>query len=496
MKKWLKIMCLVLVIAFVLPALVACGNDKSDDSGNNGDDGVKLTLPDSVEDDTDYNGSTFTIYSVEDMFQKKYFFADKVTGDGMNDSLYQRQQNVQKALNVNLVWKAAEGNGETAAFANYAEEVKNAVKAGSEKYHLVLTHSYYALYDLISSDTLLDLDQLSSLSIDKDYWNKSIMDELALNGKHYLGYSNFNLANTYVVAFNKGLYNNFSSELKGTTMYDYVNNNEWTLDKMAEIAQLAYQDKGSDDSDIYGITGELWVPFCGFIQSSNLSIISKNTNTGKYELTASNSTVNKKFTKLVTKISSLNDSYTTYFWENKEVAGGVEPTKVTLSQNRAFMQLMKTTELIALKDQSVKFGVLPYPMYEEAQKDTSGYRSLNWGGYMCVPGNIINKDMVSDVIECLSYYSDDVTEYYYEKLLGRKVSESPEDAAMLDIVWASLCSDFGVTYSSIDNTIDGYVYSVPQCIRSGKTFSSYISQFKTAANKAIENKLNNANKSN
>ena len=177
MNKWLKIMCLVLVLAFVLPALVACDKDKDNDKGNEGDgstDGVVITPPSSISEDANYNGDTFTMYSVEDMFAKKYFFADKTTGDGMNDALYQRQQNVESVLNVDLVWKPAEGSGETAAYQAYATEVQNAIKAGDVKYQVVLTHAYYAIPDLITGGSLKDLMEFDSISVNEDYWNKSI----------------------------------------------------------------------------------------------------------------------------------------------------------------------------------------------------------------------------------------------------------------------------------------------------------------------------------
>ena len=160
------------------------------------------------------------------------------------------------------------------------------------------------------------------------------------------------------------------------------------------------------------------------------------------------------------------------------------------------MQVTSTNYLVELKNTQVKFGVVPYPMYDEEQY-TSGvkYRSLNWAGYLCVPSNISNAKMVSDVLECLSYFSDDVTTYFYEKLLGLKVSEAPDDAKMLDIIWASLCSDFGVAYEGFGqagttNNIDMLVYAIPHCLISGSSFTAHNSKYGGPANKAIDNKVN------
>ncbi len=494
MKKWMRILCLVLIMAFVLPMLVACGDDDKDSGKNDKDDKNEspIKVSDNITGNT-YGGDEFTIYSVEDMFEKKYFFADKSTGDGMNDSLYQRQQNVENTLEIKLIYKGAEGVGEEAAYQVYHKEVQNAIKAGDEKYQLVLSHAYYALPTLITGGSLKDFKQLESIDVTEDYWNKKIMDEVAYNGRYYLGYSDFNLAATYVIAFNQTLFDNFASNFEGETMYDFVNNGKWTLKKMEEIVPNVYEGDGKVGSTIFGLTGELWVPFCGFIQSSGESIVTRNTNTGKYSISWNdNKTVRTKINAITTVLTRLYQSEEVYFWKIAALNGNNEPEKVALSSGRAFMQVMKTNELIGLKSTNVKFGVIPYPMYDEDQFNSIKYRSLNWAGYLCVPANIGDVNMVGDVIESLSFFSEEVTTYYYEKLLGRKVSETPEDAEMLELIWDSLCSDFGVTYSMIDsnNHIDALVYAIPQCLNFGTQFTAHSATHLSAAQNALKTNIN------
>ena len=443
-----------------------------------------------------YAGETFTIYSVEDMFAKKYFFADKTTGDGMNDALYRRQQKIELALAVDLEYQAAEGPNGEMAYQIYATEVQNAIKAGDEKYQLVLTHAYYAIPDLITMHSLKDFSVLTSTNLCASYWNKDIMDEVSYKGNYYLGYSDFNLANTYVIAFNKTLYNTYSSAFEGNTMYDYVDNNQWTLAKMEEVAALVYEDRGDVTQNIYGLTGELWVPFCGFIQSSGERIVTRGED-GEYSVSWRWNTQKKnKMVSLVTKLQATRDMEETLFWLHPAFNEGISPTKVTIESGRAFMQLMNTSDLTDLQNTNVKFGVVPYPMYDEDQANTGGYQSLNWAGYLAVPSNVSNNDMVGDVLECYAYYSEPVTEYYYEKLLGFKVSDAPDDARMLDVIWDSLCVDFGVTYEGFGmsggiNNLDMLVYTVPYCLINDQSFASHNSRYGSAANNALDRKINN-----
>ena len=495
MNKWLKILCLLLVLAIIFPALVACDNNNTPNDGNGGgeEEGVITKTPEKL-DGTLYDGSTFTIYSLSDMFYKKFFFADKTTGDGMNDSLYQRQQTIEKLLSIKFVYKEAEGVGQTPAFRMYADEIKNAIKSGNEKYQLVGTHINYAIPDLITTGSLKDFKELETIDLSEDYWNKQIMDQVAYKGHYYLGYSDYNLATTYVVAFNKSLYNEFESAFNGSTMYDYVNNNQWTLAKLSEVASYVYKDEGDPAKNTYGLTGECWVPFCGFVQSSGESIVIKNENSGKYELSwYDNSTITSKLNDIVSIMSDLYNMRETYFWMLKDFALYGNETPIRMTSGNVFMELLNTTDLVYLKETQIKFGVLPYPMYDEDQAKTVGYRSLNWAGYIAVPANVSDTKMVSDVLECLAFYSGDVVTYFYEKLLGLKVSDAPEDAQMLEIIWDGLCSDFGLAYGYLDEnaTLDNLAYAIPRCLVFNESFAKFNASKRRAAQNILNKYINN-----
>ena len=79
-----------------------------------------------------------------------------------------------------------------------------------------------------------------------------------------------------------------------------------------------------------------------------------------------------------------------------------------------------------------------------------------------------------------------------EDLLGSKLAEAPEDAAMLDIIWASIVSDAGVITSNLsNNAVDYYLYLVPKVVRDGVgTYASYHKTKLKAANRALEGFFN------
>jgi hypothetical protein len=125
-------------------------------------------------------------------------------------------------------------------------------------------------------------------------------------------------------------------------------------------------------------------------------------------------------------------------------------------------------------------------MYDEAQKNV-GYRSLQWGGYTCVPSYVTNLTMVGDTVEMLAFYSDGVNDAFYEKLLGKQVAESPVDKKMLEIVWDGICTDYAQTYySAISDTRVLYMFSDLTQLNSTKNLSSYIASTEKTVNKLLK----------
>jgi hypothetical protein len=125
-------------------------------------------------------------------------------------------------------------------------------------------------------------------------------------------------------------------------------------------------------------------------------------------------------------------------------------------------------------------------MYNEEQKDV-GYRSLQWGGYLCVPSYLDNPTMVGETIEMMAYYSADVAEVYYEKLLGKQVADAPQDRKMLQIVWDSVCSDFGQTYFTVFYQTN-ILYALPSLtnINASEGLASYVASRQSTVNRNIK----------
>ena len=399
---------------------------------------------------------------------------DKSEAGDVETAVYERGIKIKDHLGVNLVMQ----DGGT--WMGYADTVMRSVSSGMDDYQLVLTNVYYGVAPFVSNGYLYDLGELDALNLDAPYWAGDLMNEISVDGKYYLGYGDLCLSEVLVVIFNKDL----MDEYQMTAPYDNVRNMTWTLDKMIEMASLVKKDNGDgkwDEKDTYGISGLAWIPFVSFVTSSDMKIVDKDED-GIFTIAYSKNA--EKMTSMIDKLTQMHDADYSYFWPHTV---GVE---LDFAGGNTLFQLYHSSSLETLRAEEIRFGILPYPMYDENQKE---YKSMNWNGLIAVPTTIKNPDMVGETLELMNYYSADVKVAYHEKLLGTKLADSPDDAQMLDIIWDSQSSDVGLIFCNSSYAMDTLVYMVPSLVGhydSRNSFSSFLQRNTRAAQGGLDKVFN------
>ncbi|MBQ8408521.1 MAG: hypothetical protein IJY39_06605 [Clostridia bacterium] len=489
MKKYNRIISFVLALVMLTSAFVACDSSTTENTTDaetnqsvNTNAGEATAVTESIsETETEYfpdiaekdYGATFHIYIQGDANKPYFHWVEESLGDALSESIYARQEKVYAHLGVEIVGSDA-GN-----FQTYTEAFKTSVKNKDDSIQLMLSHVHQGVEALITGNYLRDFKTIDQINLDSDYWNMNFMEGLSLNDHMYLGNSNFNILYTHVIAFNKVMMDQYGDALD-SDVYSMVKNNQWTLDKMINLASTVYVDataNGKTEDDTFGITGVQWVPFIGFLHASGLNYISMN-EAGTYEVSVYNELNQAKAADLVEKLSTMVAS--DYAWFRYRV----ESTPlVPLHSERTLMNLISTNDLPNLCDYEVEFGILPYPMYDEAQKDI-GYRHLQWGGYLCVPSYSADPTMVGETLEMLSFFSEDVNITFYEKLLGKQVADVPLDRQMLDLVWGTICSEFGQAYTEASGN---WLYMLPELtwVNATQNLASYVNSKLSSSNKKI-----------
>ena len=475
----IRIIAIISVLA-MLTAIFASCDVKKNNSDKSGKDEATETPAEDLEampdvKKTDYNDE-FYLSVMGDVNPMKFFWVKESSGDALSEAIYARQENVRTYLGVEILAK------HTAGYAYYEEEFHTAVQNKDGSVDTLLTHVSKGIPGFIKDNYIQDFQKIPGIDLDKDYWNREFMDANCIGDKYYLGFSDFNILYAYVISFNKKMLN--SLNLDGYSvdeMYESVYNGTWTLDRFLKLGELGYQNKGSADKDIYGLVGQQFVPWCGLFHSSGINLIEMNEK-GEYELSFYNDANREKTANLVDKLKNFSSS------GYAELIFGTDMPKARIYNNRALMEIDMTYALEGFLDYDLSFGVLPFPLYDtdqyDSESDSLGYRSLQWGGQIAIPNYLENAQMVGETLEMLSYYSAPVQVTFYEKVLGKQVSEAPDDAKMLDIVWNGICTDIGQTF---DDEV-GVLYFLPRVTwphEGGAELTSYYNSLEKKGNKKL-----------
>ena len=492
MKKSTKLLSLALSLVMLITSFSACNTgDQADESSKDGSEiNSESILTTAIETQTETETETETEPAL-DIPEKNYgddlfllahgstanYYAEDRDGNVVTEAIYDRQEKLLAHLGVNLIATVAPGG-----HSEYHLAFTNSIKNKDGAVDFFITNAYMAVPGIIEAGYARDLKTVEGFNLEADYWNGEFMQSIALYDQYFLGYSNFNVPATYVAIFNKELLAKYSDSLS-ESIYDTVYNYRWTVDKMISLANLVYVDATSDGKtadDTFGISGQQWIPFIPFLHASNIKLVEEGDD-GQYKVSVYNKANAEKTTTLVDKLKELAESDCAWFKFRIE-----DTPVVPITSGRTLLYLERTSSLSTFLDYDIEFGVLPYPMYDEMQKDI-GYISLNYDGYIVFPSYVRNEEMIAESIEVLSFNSDNVRTAYYEKMLGKQIANAPDDARMLDIVWSSLCSDFGLTYSTISLTLDDNLYMLPWLTQAHttKSIASYVKGYENSANKAI-----------
>jgi len=482
MKLKLKVLALTLAALSVFSLFAACDTaDSSEETTtsaaesnvNETSEGTSEQITEVIPDVPDIEkknyDDTFYLYLERSGNPIEHYWAEKSSGDVLSAALFARQEEVFNYLGVTIyAWASI-------AEEDYSDVFKTAVNTKSGAIDMMMTHVSIGVDGLVSEGFLRTFNDMPGIDLDADYWNQEFMDSLAIDDMYLLGFNDFNILFTHVITFNKTLLEKYDDALD-KSIYELVDDHEWTVIQMINLAKTAFINNGSVDKNQYGFTGLQWVPWCGFLEGCGVNLVEMN-DEGNYEVSYYNEENKDKTIKLVGMLKDLASAeYSCVDYQSFDLT-------VPFTSNRALMTLSSTNQLPEYLHYDIDFGIVPYPLYDTNQAE---YHSLQWGGYLAIPAYLEDEEMVGETIEMLAYFSEDVQVAFYQKLLGKQVADNPDDRRMLEIVWDSVCTDFGQTFEGASNYM---LYMLPYVTSatSGQELTNYYDSNAGSANRSLEN---------
>ena len=474
--KTRRILTALLASVMLLPSLAACGEttDPADTTGSSqttsAEEGENTIPDDELPDDLNYKGETITFISVNAMDY------DELTGDAVEDAIYERNKAVEERLGVEI---------EVIHDENPIDKIITAVSGGNDDYDVMVELCWRAA-PKFTGNYFYNLRNTEYLDFEKPWWNQSFTDVVSYNDITFgvTGAMVLSLyRRTYVTVFNKDLFKNANQ----TYLYDYVENGSWTLDKQASLVPLFHQDNGNSQQDmkgdIYGFVSNDFIYVDPYWASCEVEIIRKNAE-GDYEWVFETAKLHDMAEKVLYLYYGSGDAA---YIEHDDYQAEQTVIKVFSGGYAAMGTLViEQLENAAIRNMEEEYGVVPIPKYSEDQKT---YYSQMHDGFTiaCIPTTVSDEraNEMSAVLEALSSVSYRVVRpVYYETTLRTKLAQDPQSAAMMDLIVNNIRIDAGFVYS---HSMGSFHQGFQQLVDSGKNdAASRYKRLTTSAQRQLE----------
>ncbi len=347
-----------------------------------------------------------------------YILQKEITGNIVNDAMVQSYYNVSERFNMEIDLLIP---GDQMVVQS---TVENAGKSGDTSFDIVYNHDTRTVANAVNGN-FLNIKSMELVNLDKPWWTAS-SQKFQIANKLYFTSSYLGIWSPYM---NMGLYYNkdIASENGITMPYDNIIAGNWYIDDMIEMTKNLKIDKDGDgeittDKDQYGYVTSYHGNLCA---QANLvgSFISQDGKGGNK--------INADIERCSNYMSTMERLYANGIGEYE----GVTSYNMDIFKDgRALFIFSEARTLVENRnDITFNWGMIPFPKYDENQKEYSsaGY-DLFWG----VNINVAHRsEIISTAVEALSCQNyNNVYPVIWEEFFGYKLSENVTDYKMVCIV--------------------------------------------------------------
>ena len=459
-NNWLRLLCLILAVTLILSACGGSQDDPDETSVSSDTDVAVTTDPQRLTPDLPeitFNDEEFIMYRyVSGGHHWNDLYAEELNGEPVNDAVFKRNQAIEEQYAVDLVYIEEQ-------YTTFNDNLKATVMADDDSYDLVFNMGHTIAHNY-AFDLYYNLHQVPYLDFDKPWWDHDSVENFTMVG--YLPFAAadiciLNLAAAQCVYFNQKLV----EDLQLGNLYQYVLENNWTMDTFIQLGKQATADLNGDtvmdENDRYGMVcndGPMIPLFhatdARFLEHDKDGYPQLSFMTDK-NVTAIQYFLEKiMFTKEMTFNTQMELGYSTT----------LNPIKLFTDGHGLFMiNLINSTNM--LREMTADYGILPIPKYDANQENYSSSTSVFAGSLVSILKTERNLERAGILLEALSAESHyELFPAFYETVLKGKLTRDVESAQMLDIIKGSLVFDVGdylslATFSDYFLRLTGSVYN-------------------------------------
>ena len=473
-----RTLAMILAALMLSSALLACSNEGGTSNDTTAAPNVNDTtaptetadptvdangyLLDSLPSDLNYNGEEIGVLHWNS--EEPEFEIEEITGDIVNDAIYKRNETVENRLNVKFTFTEQKGdNGNRVAFLTF---VQKSYQAGEKAYDIVPTYSRTAGMMAING-LCYNLAELPYLDFEKPWWPQRMLETQTIGDKLYFisGDASTNLIHlTYGMYYNKDMLEQYQLE----DPQQLVLNHKWTQDKLIEMTTGMYQDLNGngavDGEDRFGFSG-IYYGLDAFYTGSELRLVEGSADN---LLIISPDFTGEKIINMVDKLGAWAKTDDVLLDSASIYQAAFYNGNTLFCQNRLYMASKY------LRDVDFSYGVLPTPLYDEAQESYISVVGNPYTNY-CIMADCDDPERAAAVIEAWGSAAYRLTTpALFENNMKVKYSEDDINAQMFDIIHDTIDFDLGRVFSNDLN----YMSEMPsKAIEAGNPWSSMASKY-------------------
>lgn len=478
-----KIASILLMLLMLVPLAVACRKSDSESGPDSeskatisttGDESNKYDVYDDLG-DIDLNKKKITIASVDRSWYDDEITVKRMTGDIVNDAVYNRNLLVADRLNITLesVRLGERGNNSGIQYAVVNDLLKN-VQAGDHNYDIISAPVYCTIMHT-GENLFYDLKDIDAINFDKVYWSKYFNDVASIGNSQYMASGAISLS-FYRFIFATFVNNNvLNSQPNAPDLVKVVNEGKWTLEYQRVLANQYYSDEGEagkDQRDTFGLVTSEYLNVDPYWSSCQIKILNK-TSDNYYEYALDTEKLSNVVDKL---IQMFNENGTFCFrFDGTDETGNGEQAEIAekFSNGTALMATLRLIEAenAHVRDMHDEYTILPMPKWSEDQTEYYSFVHDSFTG-VAIPSTASPEEaqIFGQVLEAMASESyRTVTPAYYEKALKARYAGSEASWEMLDMITENVYLDGGVLYTKKLKNVHQLLRNIMvQAYRNGK----------------------------
>lgn len=357
-------------------------------------------------------------------------------GDLIGDDIFERATWMEETYGIRVTCEYME-------YGKFPTQLPNIISSGSKDYQLLDTMGRSA-QKLMGNEYFTNMADLPYIDFENPWWVDSALDALRLGNYVEFAVSDMLLIDksaTMLLFYNIPMAENVGVE----NIYDDVRNFEWTIEKLAEYAELGLQPNGDDTmdaNDIYGIVTND-DPVHMLYAAAGQKFMSKDEN-GLFYYSYG---LGDSFDIMMDNLNTI--MYADFTWNSY-----LNTEAPVFAEGGALFTFDKLKRCMLLRDMTDDYGILPMPMYNKAQGQYYGpVSNYHDSMFAVISTNVDNKETIGAALELMGHYSYyEIYHDFYEVVIQNRGTRDAESKEMLSIIFGNRAYDMGLVYDPYELT--------------------------------------------